>query len=233
MHTFDFLDTNKPLYCALLDVIARGTARILSADASGVFLQDTVSGVYMLASATSGAGIRMMDAHPDEPVTVFTCYDPAIVDHAGQVYHLTRNTPCLQAVWLRPDMPAADDRLTITPARPDDLPFVSARYKLLDTEELAEVIREGKLFLAYAADDCIGFIGEHLEGSMGLLEILPDFRRKGYGRALEIFMIRHHLQASRTPYCHVICGNDASLALQENLGMTICPEKVYWCFRGE
>lgn len=49
----------------------------------------------------------------------------------------------------------------------------------------------------------VGFIGEHLEGSMGLLEILPGYRGKGYGTELESFMICHMLEKGQRPFARL------------------------------
>ena len=65
---------------------------------------------------------------------------------------------------------------------------------------------------------------------MGLLEIFPAFRRKGYGAELESFMISRMLERGLLPYCQVEVDNEKSLALQWKLGMTVSREKVYWVF---
>ncbi|MBE5905217.1 MAG: hypothetical protein E7277_00285 [Lachnospiraceae bacterium] len=39
--------------------------------------------------------------------------------------------------------------------------------------------------VAYYHTEMAGFVGEHLEGSIGLLHVMPKFRRKGYAMALQ------------------------------------------------
>lgn len=75
-----------------------------------------------------------------------------------------------------------------------------------------------------------GFIGMHDEGSMGLLEILPEYRRRGYGYLLEGCLIRLHLECGWVPFCHVVEGNDASMRLQEKLGMTFSELPAIWVY---
>lgn len=75
-----------------------------------------------------------------------------------------------------------------------------------------------------------GFIGMHPEGSMGLLEVLPEYRRRGYGYLLEAYLIRLHLQRGWTPYCHVVKGNEASLRLQKKLGFEFAEKPAIWVF---
>ena len=76
----------------------------------------------------------------------------------------------------------------------------------------------------------MGFIGRHPEGSMGLLLVLPEYRRRGYGAELESFMIEKILGEGRIPYAHIIEDNFNSLSLQRKLGCEAAEEKVYWLF---
>ena len=103
-------------------------------------------------------------------------------------------------------------------------------YQKLSEEELRKIIERENLFMAVHNEKPVGFVGEHLEGSMGLLEILPDCRRKGYGTELESFMISHILKQNLIPYCQVEVDNDKSLELQRKLGLIISKEKLYWIF---
>lgn len=65
---------------------------------------------------------------------------------------------------------------------------------------------------------------------MGLLEVLPRYRRKGYGAVLEAFLIRHMLSLGRTPFCQVFEGNTASEKLQQKLGMERSDQMTWWLF---
>lgn len=77
-------------------------------------------------------------------------------------------------------------------------------------------------------DALAGFIGEHLEGSMGLLEVLPEYRSKGYGYKLETFLINHFLRLNVIPFCQVRINNSESLALQKKIGMEISELTTFW-----
>ena len=63
---------------------------------------------------------------------------------------------------------------------------------------------------------------------MGMLEILPPFHRRGYAAQLEAFLIAAALKESRTPYCHVVDGNEASLHLQRKMGLTCTRLPAIW-----
>ena len=74
-----------------------------------------------------------------------------------------------------------------------------------------------------------GFAGIHQEGAMGMLEVLPQFRRRGLAEVLEAALIDQQLRRGRFPYCHVRHGNTASEALQQKLGLTFDENRtLYW-----
>ena len=96
--------------------------------------------------------------------------------------------------------------------------IVNRHYDAMDDPEyIKELIRRKQLWGIFEDGALAGFIGQHFEGSMGLLEVLPQYRKQGYGKILEAFMIRHVLGQGRTPFCQVFDGNTASARLQERL----------------
>ena len=89
----------------------------------------------------------------------------------------------------------------------------------------------GQLWGLFEDGQLAAFIGVHHEGSMGILEVLPEYRRRGLAMALEGWLIRWHLERGWTPFCHVYEDNPASHALQKKLGLTPAPEQVVWLHR--
>ena len=65
---------------------------------------------------------------------------------------------------------------------------------------------------------------------MGLLEILPVYRRKGYGTELESFMIAEMLRQGLIPYCQFKTDNLESRALQEKIGLRISDQTICWLY---
>ncbi len=66
---------------------------------------------------------------------------------------------------------------------------------------------------------------------MGLLQVFPEYRKLGIGRAIEIFFINFCLDRGWVPYGQVRCDKEKSLSLQEHLGMTMEPDKTLcWLF---
>ena len=60
-----------------------------------------------------------------------------------------------------------------------------------------------------------GLIGIHEEGSIGMLEVLPAYRRRGLGYALEAGAIRRALKA--VSYTHLCRGAQGRRGIQTEL----------------
>lgn len=114
----------------------------------------------------------------------------------------------------------APEGFTIRPLGPDDFDVVRARYRLLSSEGIRDHLERGWIRGGYDANGTlVGFIGEHDEASMGMLEVFPETRRRGYAQALEASLIASFKETGRVPYCHVALDNEASKALQRKLGL--------------
>ena len=108
--------------------------------------------------------------------------------------------------------------------------FIYAHYHLDDEDYLFSRMDEG-MFGIFERNTLAGFIGVHDNGEIGLLEILPDYRRKGYATLLESFMINRQLSKGLLPRGEVETWNTSSLQLQEKLGMTISTQTCTWFSR--
>ena len=127
------------------------------------------------------------------------------------------------------DVPAADGvSLDIRPLSMQDLSFVKAHYHVKLSDAYMAARMQSGMLGAFVDGACAGFIGTHAEGSIGLLEVLPAYRRHGLGRILEAAMINRRLSDGELPYCQVLTVNEASLTLQKRLGMTVSQGNVWW-----
>lgn len=226
----EFLNHNYILYAGLMQVINRGTAKILEADDHGVFLRDTESGAFMLAVDSFENGICWLKQHETLNYTLLVLFRKDLFDFARKRYKLSGMLDCFQAVYMSSEPPVINGQLQIETAADHDLRIIAEHYKMLNEQELKHIIQQGNLFVGYHNGEIIGFIGIHFEGSMGLLEIFPQYRGNGYGTELEGFLISHMLEEGLIPFCQVETTNEKSLKLQKKLGLTISTEHMYWLF---
>lgn len=73
-----------------------------------------------------------------------------------------------------------------------------------------------------------GLAGFHEEGSIGMLEVLPAYRRRGVGEALLRGAVRLALERGQYAFGQVFTDNQASLALQRKVGMSVSQERLFW-----
>ena len=224
----DYLSRNAPAHADMLLPIRRGSADILAAGPEGVLLYETIGEVHMLAATGEAEALRLLDM-PERPA-LLAIHSETAAHKAAQRFGLGIHLTVHQAVW--------------TQEAPPPLPETGLDIRLLDSS-WAERVNElyshdmgldymearlvrGELWGAFEGEALAGFIGRHAEGSMGMLEVLPDFRRRGIGRALAAFLIGETLKKGLTPFSQFQLTNHASRQLNQSLGMHICPEIIYW-----
>ena len=225
-----FLNSDAVLYAGLTEVMRRGTAEIYEYNENGVFLRDTVSGVLMLAADDFEIAAAWLIKYEHLKYRLMVVFLPELIPLIKNRYGLTETLDCFQAAYLLPNPPKLPHTLRIENAKDCDLGMILSHYDTLTEEELKAIIQRKDLFIGYHHNDIVGFVGQHLEGSMGILEVLPQYRRSGYGTELEIFMIHHMMERHLLPFCQVVAGNEKSLRLQKKLGLTFSKKHVYWIF---
>lgn len=225
-----FINNNVILYAGIKQIIDRKTAIILEQNEHGVFLQDTLSQAYMIATDDIHQTIAWLEKHEYLHYQLCVVFQDKAADFIKKKYQLTECLECYQAVYLPNNIDIHSTQLQIKKATKHDLPIIQTYYHRLEECELVKIIEKNQLFLGYYQSQLIGFIGMHLEGSMGLLEVFPQYRKRGFGRELEKYMIAYILEQKLIPYCQVETDNEKSLLLQQKLGLTISKEKVYWLF---
>ena len=133
---------------------------------------------------------------------------------------------CRQWVYTRKEaLPVKADVRRLTA---EHLPFLQSHYLILSEQELKERLESGAIYGLYIDQEPVGFIGEHGEGSMGMLFVLPEYRGQGFAKALESSLINFTLQKGFTPFCQVEEGNGVSQRLQEALGLYAAKDRLWW-----
>ena len=228
----EYLEKDRFLYAGFIQLFLRGTAQIIEEAPDGFFVKDTRSGVYMFAADNGAAAERIISKHKDEPCRIAVAADAYSADALQKFYGFTKRVPVTQGVYEKDEPPhVTAPGLTIRPAREEDVAFVTEHYRLQAKGEIEEITKTGELFIGVnEKGERVGFLGRHREGSMGLLVILPEFRRHGYAGAMESFLVDKTLKEGLIAYGHILIGNDASTTLQNGLGFTLKDDLLYWVY---
>lgn len=224
------IDTSGIDLLGLNRVLRRGTGKVLEETEDALFLFDTVSKAYFLACSDITEGISILDRYADENFTLLSVTDIELGREAFQRYGFSEKLECYQAAWYG-ETPETDPEISVRTACREDLPLLIRTYDLISPEEMEQVVERGSLLFGYHRERLVGFIGEHLEGSMGLLYVFPEFRRQGFGAELEKICIAKTLEKGFVPFGQVEKDNQASLDLQKKLGMTVSDNLICWMWK--
>lgn len=224
-----YLNEDALLHIDMLEAIRREKGDLLFAAKKGVLLRHTAADVYMMSAKDTYTARSMLKLIPR--ADLFVAHQPFTIPLIEEALHLHASLACLQAVYLSQEPVAVLQvgKPTIKALDHTHLSFVAQWYSHhLDPEYLLEQLNAGVMYGAYVEGTLAGFIGEHAEGSIGMLEVLPQFQRRGIGEALEAFQTNRHLAQGYVPFGQVVEGNTASLKLQEKLGYTLSEGRIYW-----
>ena len=112
------------------------------------------------------------------------------------------------------------------------VPFICENYSTSSEEDIRNAADNNHLFgMVDEEGRIMAFAGFHEEGSMGILTVLPPYRRMGLGERLEKHLINTALKEGRRAYCNVFLSNSASIALQEKLGLEQGRVLSWWTWR--
>ena len=228
MNINGFLLTDIPSYCGMINCIKRGTAQIVAQGERGVYMREKYSGIFFLAASDAAEAERLMDAHPLVPGEECEVFKRDIADLLRKKYPLSRVTECRQYVYLGNKPPEYEKRLEMSAATESDIAFVSRHYHLVSEDMLRLAVQRNELFIARLGNTKAGFIGIHAEGCMGMLFVLPRFRRCGYGREMELFLTGEVMKWGLYPYGQVFVTNKASLSLQATTVYAPGESVMFW-----
>ncbi len=212
------------LHADMTEALRRGLGVIASAAERGVLVSADEDSCGMLSCADLDTALTLLDGRR---FPLLSIHQAELESPLCRELGMETWMRCRQAVYLGKEPPAATEE-DIRPLTGEHLDFLQANYRHEDSEYLAWLLERRALFGAFREEKLVGFIGKHAEGSMGLLEVLPSFRRQGVGESLERFLIAREVERGNLPYCHVFTDNQASLALQQKLGLTLAEGSVIW-----
>lgn len=223
-----YLTANSLLHIDMIEPIRRGTVQFLYADTDGVLLREEKSGAYMLSTINKEKGQELLDSISECKLIVLHQLD--MMEYVSRKYNIESQLICVQAVYKDVNKSCVTEEIEIKPLELSYKDMVLAHYDKLSDYEIENLIVSGLLYGGFKDGVLIGFVGNHLEGSIGLLEVFPQYRSRGYGKALESFIINHMLDNDLVPYAQIEIDNKKSITLHQNLGFHITEDKLVWMF---
>lgn len=214
----------------MLEGIRRGVLEIISAEEDGVLAVERGSEQYSLSAFTEEAGAQLLAAALAQGARFFCVHQKHLVDALAKDYEFSFFMECVQTVYLSKEPPAVPALCEFRPLMPDAAEWVCRNYHNdpNDLDYIRFLLEKGVFTGAYVGERCAGFIGRHSDGSIGLLDVLPEFRRLGIGAALQRRAVCDELRCGNVPFGQVVWDNHASLALQSAVGMAVSDDHLWW-----
>jgi len=225
----EYLSRDYLLNIDMIECINRNTVKYFYAGDDGVLLTADDDYAYMLAADNAETAIRILRT-VDFKVAVL--HDTAMLQPVAEAFGLEYKGACLQAAYLGKN-PLPESDADIRPLTQEHAQFVAEHNEMSDLEYIKGRIAADDMFGAFDGDTLMGFIGTHEEGSMGMLEVLPEYRRRGLALALEQYVINRTLSKGYVPYVQLYTTNAASKALQERLGLSFADKNIIWLWKPE
>lgn len=213
---YSFVDT--------ISILRKEESELLHFSDDGVVVK-LGDGLVSIASLNWKCILKYID--PDFPLC--TVHDESLRNYMVGELGYQNEEGCLSFSWWGDVFPSSSfdiKRLTSEYAH-----VVAEAYYPEGEEWIGRNIEKGLLYGLFENGELAAFAGFHREGSMGMLHVLGEYRRKGYGEALEKFVINRALSAGSIPYCHVYTSNNASIQLQRKLGLTEGMRPVWWLWK--
>ena len=205
----------------LQQVLARGLGRLAHASDDCIYVDGIAGTDGCLWTSDPEYAAQVLASHPRPAMLEVTGTEAA---HAAKQAFLGCEGPFehLVCAYLEPQAPQVSGEFTVRPLTPDFAHTVLSHYshpEFFDEEEVRRRLAAGIIDGGFVGDELVGFIGLHGEGSMGMLEVFPPYRRRGFARQLEAAKIASELELGHIPWGQVFPENSASIQLQRSLGL--------------
>ncbi len=253
-----FIKKNPALYADVADMIRTRKCRFIYAREDGILFRDDdgfyENGAFVLAAKDEATARKIVLLFPEEhdkiKESAFVCHGEKQAEFCRDFFGFDRVTKCYQMTYTPPAPLPLKGALRFEKAGEKQLQTIIDTYDRESPDSLKKLVLAKKINAAYASESAggeddkagendearenfVGYIGQHPEGSMGLLLIFPEYRRHGYAEELESYQINEILAEGRTPYAHIITDNFKSFSLQKKLGANVADDLVIWMSRSD
>jgi len=221
------LEDDRLRHIDMLEALERGICRVEYAEDDGVLL--TVRDYTGMLSCDSGERALELLEGRDYPLLVLHQVEQtdAILARWPE-YHASGL--CRQGAYLKTE-PIPEGSEDIRTLDEGFLPFILEHYDLDDEETIRDSLRGGEILGCFVEGRPVGFVGLHPEGSVGMLFVLPEYRRRGLAEAMERRIFNRELARGHVPYGQVFADNAASRILHEKMGVVFSDKPIRWLWK--
>lgn len=104
---------------------------------------------------------------------------------------------------------------------------VTRLYPHLDESDIRQLVNNNKLFSVIENTEPIGYVGERIDGSIGMLYVFENLREMGYGKALFAQFTDKLLEDRDVVFTAINCNDIAMVMLLSDIGYSISNNEMY------
>lgn len=224
------MNIQETWYVDMQSIQQRKVAQTIWENETSILLYDTASEIYLAAAKEESETHHIWQLMQNKSDSIIlrgmplqTVFDKDETYIKEDSYYFAQ---CMETI----PYDLSSYPIDIRPLEFHECPMVCEHYsfqELANEAYVNERIQEGMLG-AFLQDTCVGFIGTHDSGSIGMLEVFPAYRHHHYGEALIKAMVNQQLQKGTICYGEVFFHNQASLSLLHKLNFTFSKDMVHW-----
>lgn len=190
------------------------------ADGTGTFMAHA-------AQDASAPAVRLVPLDGTE--TMFYVQGDAMAAEIASRVPLGHVSDCVQ-FYLPEDVPVSADETGIIDLKPEDAPYIHSHYtyrEVTTVDYLAERITAAPAIGLVVDGVLAGFVMTHEEMTMGVMHVLPAYRKLGLATRLNAAMVRRMRALGLPCIVEIVHDNHASLALAKSAGFQPL-QKAHW-----
>ena len=118
----------------------------------------------------------------------------------------------------------------ISELKPEEAQYIYNHYgyqQYTSVEYIANRIQHGNALGVYEDNKLVAWIATHDDGAMGLLHVLPEYRKKGYGYDLTVALTTRLCGQGKLPFVHIEENNKKSMNLALKAGF-VKDRRIHW-----
>ncbi|MDW7649918.1 MAG: GNAT family N-acetyltransferase [Bacillota bacterium] len=194
-----------------------------------VLIRGTSDNKWLYISSSNKSELAFLTKQMDKSDTNFAAVQSwmlPLLTKERSVDWIMSTTQCL----LPADVGLPRAELKTSPLLSQDASFIYEQlgYRDITTVEyITDRITRGESAALYERDRPVAWAATHDDGAMGLLYVLPEYRRRGYAKAVLVCLAEQIRRAGRIPFAQIEEENHRSLHLTAKLGF-VPHRDVHW-----
>jgi 8-oxo-dGTP diphosphatase len=136
---------------------------------------------------------------------------------------------CIKLVFSQ-DVPLPANKYSVTVLNPEEAQYIYDHYsynQYTPVEYIIQRIKSGNALGIYEDSKLVAWIATHDDGAMGLLHVLPEYRKKGYGYELTVALIKRLYKQGKIPFIHIEDSNAELTNLAAKVGF-VKDRRIHW-----